>query len=626
MKKTQWFPKVLWSVVVLVAVGYVMGGEKEEALGWHNALIPAGPTPAELVLIDKGKALYSIVLADQAPSPEVKAAEELARWLAEMSNTAVTVPVVRESQLKADGQNYISVGRTQLLAGAELAAAKNPLGDEGYGIAVKGNNLYVWGGRTRGPVNAVFALLEEDMGCRWYTDKHFRIPKSDRVAVRPAERTYQPPFILRDPFHYVSFNAEWSIRNRTNAPSAAVGEEYGGRVNPKTYFLGGANDVVPKDKYFKDHPDYYMVNKEGKRVPDQLCSTHPDVIRIVTEKVLADLKENPTIKIVNLFREDGYEICRCERCKALEDAEGTHMAPVLVLVNGVAEAVEKEHPYILINTLAYVTTVRPPKTMHPRKNVIIQMCNDDVGSWEHPFTPAEQCEFGKIVKEWAAIHDNLSVWDYTINFNHYLAPMPNFSVVAENIRFYADNHVHGVMTQANYNTPGADREWMRCWVFAKLMWNPRLDYRELMKDFIFGHYGAASELIWKYNELLEGQAIKFKDALAKPLGGIRFKIYSPHLNSEFLDQASKLFDRAEAAAGSDQALLERVQLARLPVLYIQLMQGLECANDACPDTMIDKFEKIAKREHITQFTEGYMHQFDDQLGVWRQQWQERKNK
>jgi hypothetical protein len=183
-----------------------------------------------------------------------------------------------------------------------------------------------------------------------------------------------------------------------------------------------------------------------------------------------------------------------------------------------------------------------------------------------------------------------------------------------------------VMTQSNYETPGGDREWQRCWVFAKLMWNPKLDCRELMKDFIFGHYGAAAEPIWQYNEMLEDQAVKYKDALAEPDGGIRFKIFVAYLNYNFFIRRSwKLFDQAEAAAASDADLLERVQLARLPLMYVQLMQGLECVNEAYPPSLIGKFEAVARREGITGFTEGYKN-LDKQLEIWRMQWQAYKQK
>jgi len=66
--------------------------------------------------------------------------------------------------------------------------------------------------------------------------------------------------------------------------------------------------------------------------------------------------------------------------------------------------------------------------------------------------------------------------------------MPNFSVMADNMRFWAENNGEGVLTNAAYQSEGAERDVMRTWVEAKLMWNPSLDVCELMEEFITGYY------------------------------------------------------------------------------------------------------------------------------------------
>ncbi len=482
----------------LCAVFGPAAAEPQTAPAWQNSLKPAGTPAQELVFLDEGKPLFQILLSREPSPPEKNAALELARWLEAMSSAPVTMTVLRETERSDPSIPYISIGQTELLKKASLPDAEQPLAADGYGLAVKDGNLYLWGGRSRGILNAVFALLEEDMGCRWYSNESIQIPKTPRISVRPVPRTYNPPFALRDPFYFVSFNADWSLRNRTNAPGAAVSEEFGGRIDYAGYFVHTlCNVFLKRDTYFKDHPEYYMLDKDGKRSSHQPCTTHPDVIRIVSDEVLDAIRKNPAMEIISVSKDDGGEECLCQRCKALAEAEGSHMAPLLVLVNAVAEAVEQEFPAVTVDTLAYVETVRPPKTLRPRKNVAIRMCNDFVGSWKKPFTPARDCEFGKIVQDWSAIHDNLYIWDYVTNFSHYMAPMPNLDAVADNIRFYADNQVQGVMTQAGYTSTGVEREWMRSWIFAKLMWNPSWDLESLQKDFIYGNFGRASELIWQ---------------------------------------------------------------------------------------------------------------------------------
>src|SRR5205823_4390035 len=142
---------------------------------------------------------------------------------------------------------------------------------EGYAIAADSGNLLLTGGRTRGPINAVYALLEEDLGCRWYTQTDTRLPHSPTLRVSPVQRVYIPQLRVRDPYFLVAFDSTWSLRNRTNAQEAQVPEEFGGRIDYDGMFVHTAANLLPQAKYFKDHPEYFMLDKSGKRQPWQWC-------------------------------------------------------------------------------------------------------------------------------------------------------------------------------------------------------------------------------------------------------------------------------------------------------------------------------------------------------------------
>ncbi len=436
---------------------------------WTNSLKPSGPTDAQVKLVASGKPVCTIQVATQSSEHEKKAAEELQHWIKEI--TAVNLE--------------ITTGST----GTRVRIVSEPqLGDEGYRIAVENGNLILAGGTGRGVVNAVYALLEEDLGCRFYTSESIKLPKSDSLLVRPAERTYIPRLKLRDPFYKVAFDADWSLRNRTNSPSAAVSEELGGHVDYDGLFVHTHATLLPAATYFKDHPDYFALNAAGQRYPAQLCATHPEVARIVTGNVVKILKDNPNTEIVSVSKNDnaGDQICNCERCKAIRAAEGgSDIGCQLVLVNAVAAAVEKEHPKVVIDTLAYLETLQPPKTIRPRKNVAIRLCNDVVGAWSRPFTPAEQCEVAKVIDAWSKIHNRIYIWDYNVNFSHYLAPMPNIDVMAANIRFWVKNNAEGVMLQGGYQGP-AEFDELKAWVTSKLLWDPSRNEKGARAGFHLG--------------------------------------------------------------------------------------------------------------------------------------------
>jgi len=614
----------MWiAAVILLCQAQNLPAESDSSKAWHNALTPQGQPAAPLALADSGRSHYRIVIPRRATSQDQKAAEELQHWLREM--TGATLPIVREGTWFRFGPRFISIGRTRALERSRLPGLSADLSDEGYAIGVKGKRLFLWGGRTRGAINAVFALLEEDLGCRWYTRSHAWIPSFKSLTFAPVPRTYTPALKLRDPFYFVAFDEDWSLRNRTNAPRAVVREEWGGHIDYGGRFVHTFHSLLPPGEYFDKHPEYYMMDAAGNRDPHQLCTTHPDVLRLVTREVIRYLKRHPEMEIVSVSKSDGGRTCLCPRCKALDEAEGTNMAALLCLVNHVAEAIEDDYPDAVVSTLAYLETIGVPKTARPRKNVAIRLCNDTVGAWSHPFTPAAECPFGEILKAWSAAHDRIYIWDYTVNYSHYMAPMPNMEVIADNIRFQVEHHVEGIMTQGAYQSPGGERDEMRSWVIAKLLWDPARDLSELMHDFIYGHYGKAAPAVAEYNELLLGQGEKFKDALAQPPRGIRYGMDHPFLSKEFLEAASKLFSKAETLAESED-VLHRVERASLPVLYVKLVRGPEFVGEEY-GKVLERFETVARREEAIYLSEVWgAPDLEQKLKHWKGLWQEYSKK
>lgn len=554
---------------------------------WQNALKPPGAPAGEFKLVEAGKPVCTIVVSDESATIESSAAKELQHWINEITGVAPEISTADD------------VAPPPIRIVTEEA-----LGDDGYRIAVEGDALVLAGGTGRGVMNAVFALLEEDLGCRFYTNESIKLPKSDTLIVQPVARQYAPQLRLRDPYYKVAFDPTWSLRNRTNAPNAPVPEEQGGRIDYGGMFVHTAAALVPADKYFAEHPEYFYLTAAGERAPHQVCATDPEVLKIATATVLEALKNNPHAEIISVSKNDNFgdQICHCERCKNLRDAEGGDMACQLVLVNGIADAVAKQYPQLLIDTLAYLETIQVPKTMRPRGNVAIRFCNDSVGAWSTPFTPAAECPAAAIATAWSAAHDRIFVWDYNVNFSHYLAPMPNIDVMAANIRFWAQNKAEGVMLQGGYQGL-AERDELKAWVTSKLLWDPSRDENALVADFIWGHYGAAAPAMAEYEALLKSWKAEHTAAFAAPPFGIRYAMDAPFFTKEFIDKASEIFARAKVAATSDEALLRRIERAELAILYVKCARGKEFVGEGYADAVAN-FERIARREGVSCLAEG----------------------
>ena len=189
---------------------------------WSNSLTPRGQVGPEITLADGGEALYEIVLASEPSPQEKKAAADLARWLNAM--TGAKFAVVHEGPRHKPTGREISIGKTALLRDAKLPEADKDLQDEGYALAAKGQTLFLLGGRTRGIINAVYALLEEDLGCRWYVRDTETIPSRPKLTFRPVLRTFLPVLVdRRDPSYSMAHQIDWSLRNRTVTHADGVG-------------------------------------------------------------------------------------------------------------------------------------------------------------------------------------------------------------------------------------------------------------------------------------------------------------------------------------------------------------------------------------------------------------------
>ncbi|NPV46383.1 MAG: DUF4838 domain-containing protein [Armatimonadetes bacterium] len=547
---------------------------------WRNALRPQGGAAEPLLLADRGEARYRLLIPADARRIEQKAAADLAHYLGLI--TGAQFPVVTEGQAGRGDSPVISLGRTGLLANSRCAWKNADLAAEGYALEVVGGNVYLYGGSGRGLMHGVYALLEEDLGCRWYSLTSVDTPRQRRLTVSLVPRKYVPPLELRDPYILKMHEPNWSLHNRTNTPHARVPMAWGGSLR---YHLMGHTYAwyFPTEQYFAEHPEYYaLVN--GKRQPSQLCHTNEDVIRISIEKTCEIFRNHPEVTITAIGPNDGRGFCDCPGCKRLDDENGGRSGSFFYMVNRIAEGVKKEFPDHHLISLAYLDYARPPTNLKVDPYIIIQLCTDS-HAWKYQFCyQRESREFQELLRAWQATGAKVFVWDYTTDYVHYLLPMPNWQVVAENTRFMVRHGVAGIM----YESEGNDVDEMRAWVWAKQLWNPALNTKELLHDFVFGYYKEAAAPLWEYQLRLwdyweKWHAVPHRCGVASghPLLNNLQCSYAPDgpmFTPEFMAAMRRDIEEAEGLAASDE-IRQRVRKVRLPLLYLELSQGLGYYNE-----------------------------------------------
>lgn len=524
---------------------------------------------ANMILCDEGKSDYAIVISQNAPSPERHAAQELQHFLQEISGASI--PIVEDSSPLPPRAILLGENNHLETIGEEIDFKS--LGKEGYILRSKGDQLIIAGGKPRGTLYGVYGLLEDHLGCRWFTPDLSRIPKSKKLAIPSLDETVIPPLEYRDVFYSDVFDGDWVLRNRLNSSHARGVEDKGGRVRfGKMAFVHTFYRLVEPKKYFNKHPEYFaLVDGKRRREGAQLCLTNPDVIRIAAKKVKKWIRRDPGATIFSVSQNDCHGNCQCPSCKAMDEKEGSPAGSLLYFVNSVAKEVEKEFPHVIIETLAYQYTRKPPKTVRPRKNVVIRLCSIEC-CFGHPLETdplGNNPGFRSDIKGWNALTNRLYVWDYVTNFHHYVQPHPNLRVLKPNIQFYVKNGVKGIFEQGNYSGGmHGEMSQLRSWLLAKFLWNPEYDYETAMTEFCEAYYGPAAPLLREYIDLIHDRFLETKTHLS-----IWMPPTSLYLDEDTVKKAEEILNRAEKRVSDNETFLLHVREAHLPIQYVQLVTG-----------------------------------------------------
>jgi len=517
---------------------------------------------AELVLAENGQSAYRIVVAEDASPSTKHGAKELQQFLDQM--TGAELPITSDQEPLASHE--IVLGNNAHLKKLKVEIDHSALGPEGYVIRTVGTHLVIAGGDLRGNMYGVYGLLEDHLGCRWFTPTVSRIPKYKRLAVTQIDDHQTPVLEYREPFTYDCFDGDWCARNRVNSSSGRLEAKHGGKVMfGEGFFVHTFNRLVPPDKYFDEHPEYFsLIDGQRKKDHSQLCCTNENVIRICTEGIRHAMRAQPDAFVFSVSQNDWHNYCQCDKCQAVAKREDSQMAPVLQLVNRVAATVEKEFPNKAVETLAYQWTRRAPKTLEPRPNVIVRLCSIEC-CFTHPLATCENeanRKFCEDAEAWAKCSNRLWVWDYVTDFRHYLLPFPNQRVRNDNIRFFIRNNVKGIFEQDTYNTPHSELAELGGYMTAKFLWNPDYDEDTAINEFLAGYYKQAAHPIRNYIDLIHNKVAEENlhvDIWAEP--------DSPHLTDDLLIKADRLWQQAEDLVSSDPVVLRRVKLSRMSIDY-----------------------------------------------------------
>jgi len=526
-------------------------------------------------LADGGKTLWTLVLGTELSETERFAAEELISHFREM--TGITLRTKADRSPCTPYEICIGHGRHAALA-TDIGDAE--FGLEDFALSIHADRIVIVGNRCRGTLYGVYEFLEEDLGIRWYTPDFTHIPCRSRVEVEERSCVIRPALEYRETLcvHQGFGDPIWYVRNRLNramaTPLFGGGVQWAGKQFCHTF-----HSFVSPEEYYDEHPEYFAWREDkGCRVTGrraQLCLTNPDVLDIVIGKTKQWLRDNPGANIVSISQMDATKpedilYCQCPSCKALDEQEGTQAGSILHFVNAVADAIRDEFPYASVDTIAYSYTTAPPKHVKVRDNVILRPCFN-----------------GDLLDEWYKVGKRLFIWDYVTNFRHYTLPFPNYDYIESHIRGLMKHKVRGIFIQSTYDTRGTDFNELKCWLYAKLLWNPEKEISDLIPEFMTAYFETAAPPLMQYLDLLRE---RIRMAGKPPACFVNLPVF--YIDNEVLRTADVLFNRAEKLACSEE-ILARVRRMRLSVRFVELMY-MDPADPRRPEMVDAYFDDLAE--------------------------------
>jgi formylglycine-generating enzyme required for sulfatase activity len=456
------------------------------------AVLLPGALTAGMPVAKSGKAECVIV-----SNGHKKEAEELQKYLKQISGAEV--PIVGKSD-EAKGQASITldiVGKIKGASGKETA-------QQGYRLKTDKNGLSISSPTERGLLYGVYGLLTDHLGVRFYTPEFELVPAQANLSLGEMDDVQEPGFQIRGYVYNPLEDKKWSYKNRAGGlPVDNLSSDH------------SLYRWIEADKNFPIHPEWFALNKSGKREKDWgmgVCGTNKELAKELAKNMVAKYGNNkewcgnpddkPEKRFLKIAQGDGFTPCQCPDCRALVLKEGTEAAPTIMLLNGALEEATKTYPNLHVITYAYFNTLLPPKTLTLHKNFWVNVVSSSLSQNqagdqlnEIQGVPANRY-YERAIVEWCKKAAGVTIyhWDGVDAGNSEYSEWPNLFPHCKDIKFWHEAGVTGAQVGGKVNWGPLSE-----YVWFNLMWNPGQDTDTLIKDFLQGYYGEkAAPILWDY--------------------------------------------------------------------------------------------------------------------------------
>ena len=418
------------------------------------------------------------------------------------------------------------------------------LGVEGFKYDVTDGNLNIYG-TYRGNMYAVFEILEDYLGYRFYAPSETFIYKS-RVADIPegASSEIVPEIEFRFARHTFGrgFAKGHFFANKLNGGISGYDEKfYGTKIAP---FYSNAHSFleywqmgtgkwpegsgVPEgmSEYIYDNSLYDAKFKSGEQKSAyewQPCATSDKEYKILFSGMIdcnrmvmswgrpTFIAEGQTLFSFSIADNQCY--CTCRNCRKISvtQKEG-YSGLYLQLYNRATEDAQAYYPGVHLYGIVYAKDF--PATIKPHSNFVILYCgvgcNNHLLGLEECYEKGGQLNhmnnsgdlealpfWGNLCKETGA---KLWFWVYPVTYHYYLSSCPNVTSYYYNLKWlHEEANVTGFFYEGGGTT--YNFETLKEYMAVKFMWEPDMTYEEwvdILLEYLYMNYGEGYNELWEY--------------------------------------------------------------------------------------------------------------------------------
>ena len=429
--------------------------------------------------------------------------------------------------------------------------AKAIVKEDGFTYLLEKEKAVFLAKTARGLLYSVVTYLQDDVGFRFYHEDEEYVPSLSSVRM-PAERTVNPPFAMRNYLcgkcyddcwedGYVSPKLEEMTKNRVLDVYTRMDDKHGG-IAP-VYARNISHNFhyyCPYEIYGKEHPEFFQEIMSGDKkmmtiditngIKDEdgtLDDSLPiSVAKIVIEEMKKDIVSHPDCSYFSLTQEDGDEYFDDDHNRLLEKRY-KRSGLLIRFCNVVARELRKWAKSALsrdihLVTFAYAYAKDAPvkeengkivpldPTVLADDGIVIQLALFSNSFYSY-FSPKQLPEVSKCMKEWRVIAKRFWFWGYDIDYANYYAYYDTFHTAKENVRGFLDYGIEYLLMQGTHD---AERNWQadaRSYVYDRLMWNPDLDDKELLDEYLNAYYGPGSSYVSSFISIFHQRFVSLFD-------------------------------------------------------------------------------------------------------------------